>query len=182
MNLVCRGLSGDLSGATWAILKVCWATLDASSGILCVLRCLWGDILVNVSRLEAGSWSSSGGVDPILRRPRAPGPPNSHLAGTSRGLHGDLPGTSRGAAGGPNRQFGLRRGELKGGNLTRLMTPQGGRRICVRRRVCETCVRENFPQESCVEITAHCQESENTKAVLAISVVSRWARDTIKIN
>ena len=126
MNLVSWGLSGDLSGATWAILKVSWATLDASSGILCVLRCLLGDILANVSRLEAGSWSSSGGVDPILRRPKAPGPPDTHLPGTSRGPPGDLAGTSRGAAGGPNRQFGLRWGELKGGNLTRLMTPQRG--------------------------------------------------------
>ena len=81
MNLVSWGLSGDLSGTTWAIQKVSWATLDASSGILCVLRCLLGDILANVSRLEAGSWSSSGGVDPILRRPRAPGPPNTHLPG-----------------------------------------------------------------------------------------------------
>ena len=52
MNLVSWGLSGDLSGATWAILKVSWATMGASSGILCVLRCLWGDILVNVSRLR----------------------------------------------------------------------------------------------------------------------------------
>ena len=97
MNFVSRSLSGDLSGATWAILKVSWATLDASSGILCVLTCLLGDILANLSRLEAGSWSCSGGLDPILRRPEAPGPPNTHLPGTSRGPRGDLPGSRWGS-------------------------------------------------------------------------------------